>query len=67
MSHLPKQAQGSARHTVNVPEFITKKNIGLGDAIKKVTTALRFQPCGGCKRRAAHLNRFLVFSGRRFK
>ena len=64
MSHLPKQSTGIARYSVHVPEFITKKEIGLGDVIKQATSSFGFQPCGGCERRAAALNRMLVFSGK---
>ncbi len=64
MSHLPKQSTGIARYSVCVPEFITKKQIGLGDVIKQATSAIGFQPCAGCEHRAAALNRMLVFSGR---
>jgi hypothetical protein len=44
-----------------------RKNIGLGDAIKQTTTALGIKPCGGCERRAAALNRWLILIGRRPK
>jgi len=30
--------------------------IGLGSAIKAVTTAIGIKPCGGCKRRAVALD-----------
>ncbi len=65
MSHLPKQSAGISRYSVHVPEFITKEQMGLGDVIKRATSAVGFQPCDGCERRAAALNRMLVFSGRR--
>jgi hypothetical protein len=64
MSHLPIQSTGIARYSVQVPGFITTKEIGLGDVIKHATSTIGFQPCGGCQRRAVALNRMLVFSGR---
>lgn len=67
MSHLPKQSAGIARYSVRVPGLVTKANMGLGDVIKRTASAVGFQPCGGCERRAAALNRWLVFSGRRLK
>jgi hypothetical protein len=67
MHHLPKQSAGIARYTVRVPGFVTNEDIGLGDVIKRATSAVGFQPCGGCERRAAALNRWLVFSDRRPK
>ena len=35
--------------------------IGLGDLVNKVTYAVGLEPCGGCERRRAALNRWLVF------
>ena len=67
MSHLPKQSEGIARYSVRVSGFVTNEDIGLGDVIKRATSAVGFQPCGGCERRAAALNRWLVFSGQRPK
>lgn len=49
---------------VRLPGFISDKDVGLGDVIKRATSAVGIQPCGGCERRAAALNRWLVFSGR---
>jgi hypothetical protein len=51
---------------VRLPGFIVEENIGLGDVFKRVTYAAGFQPCRGCERRAATLNRWMVFSGNRF-
>jgi hypothetical protein len=52
-------------YRVRLPGFVTDEEIGLGDAIKRVTYALGIQPCGGCERRAVALNRWLTFSSRR--
>jgi hypothetical protein len=51
-------------HRVRLPGFVSDEEIGLGDAIKHVTHALGIRPCGGCERRAAALNRWVVFTGR---
>lgn len=37
--------------------------VGLGDAISKMTSAIGIKPCGGCKERAKTLNRKYVLSG----
>jgi hypothetical protein len=50
---------------VRLPGFVTDEDVGLGDAIKRTTSTVGIRPCGGCERRAAALNRWLVFSGRR--
>jgi hypothetical protein len=47
---------------VRLPGFIKDEDIGLGDAIKRMTYAFGLQPCGGCERRAAALNRWMVFT-----
>jgi len=35
--------------------------IGLGDVVKRATTAVGIKPCGSCGRRAKAMNRRLVF------
>jgi hypothetical protein len=49
-------------HKVRLPGFVRDEDIGLGDAIKRMTYALGIRPCGGCERRATGLNSFLVFT-----
>jgi hypothetical protein len=46
---------------VRLPGFILEEQIGLGDAIKRVTYALGLKDCDGCGKRAAMLNRWMVF------
>lgn len=55
------------RHSyrVRLPGFISDKEIGLGDVVKGASYAIGIKPCGGCARRAAALNRWMVFSGKR--
>lgn len=55
---------GQPAYRVRLPGFVTDEEIGLGDAIKRVTYAFGIRPCGGCERRAAALNRWFVFTGR---
>ena len=59
---LPEQAKTIMR--VRVP-FEMTDDIGLGDAIKRLTSKVGMKPCDGCNRRAAALNRLMVFTGRR--
>jgi hypothetical protein len=47
---------------VRLPGFLVEEEIGLGDAIKRATSAVGIRPCGGCEKRAAALNRWFVFS-----
>ena len=67
MSEGEAKAKGTERqpHRVRLPGFISGEEVGLGDVIKRATYAVGIKPCGGCARRAAALNRWMVFSGRR--
>jgi hypothetical protein len=49
-------------HKVRLPGFITGDEIGLGDVVQRVTYAMGIKPCGGCERRAAAMNRWMVFT-----
>ena len=49
-------------HRVRLPGFVRDEEIGLGDAVKRMTYALGVRPCGGCEARAAALNRWMVFT-----
>lgn len=57
----------SPPHQVRLPGFIVDEEIGLGDVIKRTTSYLGIQPCGGCEQRAAALNRRLTFTSQRSK
>lgn len=54
-------------YRVHLPGFVSDDDIGLGDVIKRATAAIGIKPCDGCRQRAAALNRWLVFSGRRVR
>jgi hypothetical protein len=51
-------------YRVRLPGFVSDEDIGLGDAVTRATSLFGIKPCEGCKRRAAALNRWMVFSGR---
>jgi hypothetical protein len=51
-------------YRVRLPGFISDKDVGLGNVMKRVTSTFGIRPCGGCERRAAALNRWFVFTGR---
>jgi len=53
-------------YRVRLPGFISEKEVGLGDVIKHATSSVGIRPCGSCTRRAAALNRWLVFSSDRW-
>ena len=52
-------------YKVRLPGFLSEEDVGLGDLIKRATSSVGIQPCGGCEKRAAALNRRLTFTGRR--
>ena len=54
-------------HRVRLPGFITDEEVGFGDVIKRTTSYFGIKPCGGCGRRADALNRWVVFTGRKWK
>ena len=54
-------------YRVRLPGFINDQDVGLGDVIKRATSTVGIKPCGGCARRAAMLNRWMVFSGKPWK
>jgi len=59
----PPPSETSRPHRLKLPSFLFKQEIGLGDVIKRMTSAVGIKPCVGCERRAALLNRWLVISG----
>jgi hypothetical protein len=58
-----KETREHRPHRVRLPGFITEKEVGLGDVIKRATNAIGITHCAGCERRAAALNRWFVFTG----
>jgi len=51
-----------ARLSVRLPVPLAEP-VGLGDVVKRVTSAAGIPACGGCQRRAEALNRALTFTG----
>ncbi|MCX4961255.1 hypothetical protein [Streptomyces virginiae] len=49
---------------VRLPRLVTDEEIGLGDVIKRATATIGIRPCGGCRRRAEALNRWVGFGSR---
>jgi len=65
----PNQQRSNEQHShsVRLPGFLVSEEIGLGDAIKRVTYAMGIRPCTACNERAGKLNSFMVFSPRQIK
>lgn len=62
-SESSKKSERQPYH-VRLPGFITDEDVGLGDIIKRATSAVGIPPCGECTRRAAKLNSWIAFTGR---
>ncbi|HTS69808.1 MAG TPA: hypothetical protein VMO17_12575 [Terriglobia bacterium] len=58
----PNKSRERPPHRVRLPGFLVEEEIGLGDAIKRVTYAMGISPCQGCEKRAAALNRWMHFT-----
>jgi hypothetical protein len=50
---------------VRIPGFVPDEPVGLGEVVKRATSRAGIRPCGGCARRAAALDRAVVFTSRR--
>jgi hypothetical protein len=48
-----------ATHLVRLPHFIVHEPVGLGQVVKRVTSAAGIKPCEPCERRARRLDRWL--------
>ena len=48
-------------YRVRIPGFLIGEEIGLGDALKRVTYAMGIKHCSSCEKRADALNRRMVF------
>jgi hypothetical protein len=57
-----KRQEERQPYRVRLPGFVSDKELGLGDAIKRATYSVGVRPCAGCSRRAAALNRWVVFT-----
>jgi hypothetical protein len=55
-------ATQNSRYRIRLPGFISDADIGLGDAIKRATSAFGIRACAGCERRTAALNKWLSFT-----
>jgi hypothetical protein len=64
-SHTTREGVKRQPRVVRLPVFVSDEPLGLGDVVKRATSAVGVKPCGGCGRRAARLNRRVVFTGRK--
>ena len=49
-------------YRVRLPGFVADEAVGLGDVVRRMTYAMGIKSCGGCEKRAAALNRWMVFT-----
>jgi hypothetical protein len=64
MPHGDLPPSDKAKFEPRLPPPADSEAQGLGDLIKRVTSAVGFHPCGGCERRAEMLNRAVPFKTR---
>lgn len=50
---------------VRLPGFVADEPLGLGEVMKRATSVAGIRPCGGCAQRAARLNSWVAFTGRK--
>lgn len=62
---MAESDHGASPRRIRVPGFLVDQEIGLGNAIKRVTSSIGVRPCSGCERRAAQMNRRVVLQGYR--
>jgi hypothetical protein len=61
----PDTPTAQPAHRVRLPRFFVTEPVGLGDVVKRLTSAAGVPPCGGCQERAAQLNRWVRIDPRR--
>jgi len=59
---MKKENKKNKPYNINLPGFLVENETGLGDIIKRATSAIGIKPCGGCERRASMLNNWIVFN-----
>ncbi|MGF6641398.1 hypothetical protein [Paraburkholderia sp. MM6662-R1] len=57
-----KSEAQSRPYQVRLPGFFAEEAVGLGDVVQRGAGAIGIKPCGGCERRAAAMNRWMVFT-----
>jgi hypothetical protein len=57
----PNRPIAPTRRPLTLPNFVSKKEIGLGDVIRRATSAMGIKPCPACEKRARYLNERVVF------
>ncbi|MCB9384899.1 MAG: hypothetical protein H6509_09800 [Bryobacterales bacterium] len=56
--------EGAAPLRIPLPPFVSDGQIGLGDVVKRMTSAVGIRPCGPCQDRAKRWNERVVFYGK---
>ena len=66
MRNMPDRSfesmEPSTRHRVRLPRFVSTEPVGLGDVVKRVTSAAGIKPCDACSERADRLNKWMSFT-----
>ena len=61
---MKKENEKQKPYKVSLPGFLVENEIGLGDVIKRATSAMGVKPCSSCENRAVMLNNWFVLTGK---
>lgn len=65
MESVNSEGRRPARFYIPVPGMRPGQSVGLGSVLERITSAVGIRPCGGCKERAAAIDRVIGFSRRK--
>jgi hypothetical protein len=57
-----KETHKDQPYRLRLPGFIKDEPIGLGTVVTRIAYATGIRPCGGCSRRTAAMNRWVIFT-----
>lgn len=62
---MPTERSKAQPRQVRLPGFVPDEPVGLGDAVKRVTSMVGVRPCGPCQARAERMNQWMTLTGRK--
>lgn len=64
MEPVNSDSRRPAKFSIPAPGMRPGQSVGLGSALKRLTSAVGIRPCMGCEGRAEKLDRIFDFGGR---
>ena len=65
MKDSSEKQNNKRQYKIPLPVYLSEKEIGLGDVLKRVSARVGISGCSSCDKRARSLNRWIRFTGRR--